>query len=177
MDTVFEVPHIGWRDDDRRLWGRIAVHPPGGAQFDGFLRRIVREQRWPLAFAHQAITEYKKFCFLTVISPTPVTPGEEVDEVWHLHLLYSRDYWDVWCPVVLGAVLHHDPADAMAESQQVCREQYAATLALYESFFGPPPVAFWPATHRRFGRGRRMADLWWGLRPPAWLGRWRGGTA
>ena len=100
--------------------------------------------------------EYGRFCFLAVVSPTPVTPSEEVDEVWHLHLTYSRDYWDVWCGAVLQAPLHHDPTPGGAAAQAVYRAQYAETLALYEGFFGLPPEALWPATHRRFGARPRF---------------------
>lgn len=50
-------------------------------------------------------------CFLSVVSDTPVTPSQDVDEVWHVHLTYLRDYWDVWCGRVLQRRLHHDPTE------------------------------------------------------------------
>jgi hypothetical protein len=36
------------------------------------------------------------------ISTHIVTPSEQVDQVWHLHLTYTRSYWDEFCPNVLG---------------------------------------------------------------------------
>ena len=71
--------------------------------------------------------------------------------MWHQHLTYSRDYWNVWCRDVLARPLHHDPTLGGPAEQNRFRAQYASTLARYENFFGAPPEAYWPATHRRFG--------------------------
>jgi uncharacterized protein (TIGR04222 family) len=79
-----------------------------------------------------------------------VTPSAEIDEVWHLHLVHSRDYWDIWCADVLRRRLHHGPTRGGASEAARYRTQYAATMALYEQWFGPPPEAYWPGTHTRF---------------------------
>ena len=132
------------------LWQRIAAHPFDSGDPLSFTRRLARDRGWSLPFAQGAVGEYARFCFLAITSPTPVTPSEEVDEVWHLHLAYTRDYWDRWCRTVLQAPLHHDPTRGGPAEQRRFRGQYAATLALYEQVFGPPPALFWPATHQRF---------------------------
>ncbi len=140
-----------WTDAHTALWRRIAEHPFGAPdQALDFTRRLARDKGWSAVFTTGAIAEYRRFAFLCVVSPTPMTPSEEVDEVWHQHLIYSRDYWDVWCPTVLGARLHHDPTRGGPAQQAHFRAQYATTLATYETWFGPPPEAYWPATHRRF---------------------------
>ena len=74
-----------------------------------------------------------------------------MDEVWHQHLIYSRDYWNVWCDMVLCRKLHHEPTAGGPAEHRRFHEQYASTLARYESFFGPPPELYWPASHQRFG--------------------------
>ena len=84
-----------------------------------------------------------------------MTPSEIVDEVWHQHLIYSRDYWDVWCAQVLRKPLHHIPTAGGLEAQQRFCAQYAQTLALHEHFFGPPPLDLWPATHGAFSAPSR----------------------
>lgn len=66
-----------------------------------FSARLARDNGWSRAFAERAIEEYRKFCFLAVHAGHPVTPSDEVDQVWHLHLLYSRHYWDALCRDVL----------------------------------------------------------------------------
>lgn len=148
-----------WTDAARALWERIARHRfETGVAFD-FTRRLARDKGWSLAFARGAVDEYRRFAFLCVGAPAPRTPSEEVDEVWHLHLLYTRDYWDAWCGEVLQAKLHHDPTPGGPAAQATYRAQYAATLAAYEAAFGSPPVAYWPATWLRFRRRPRFRGV------------------
>jgi hypothetical protein len=137
----------------RELWARIERHDfePGLAL--DFTRRLARDRDWSLVFARGAITEYRRFCFLAVTAGESRTPSEQVDEVWHQHLTYSRDYWDVWCADVLRVRLHHDPTRGGPAEQRRYRAQYASTLAHYETVFGPPDACYWPASHERF-RGR-----------------------
>ncbi|HKM63199.1 MAG TPA: hypothetical protein VJY39_11995 [Acidisphaera sp.] len=167
-----------WTPALRALWGRIERHEFEPPQALNFTHRLARDRFWPLRYARAAVAEYRRFCFLAVTAPSPMTPSEEVDEVWHVHLTYSRDYWDVWCGRVLQAPLHHDPTQGGPAEQRRFRAQYALTLARYESFFGPPEAQFWPATHRRFRPLPRFrtidADHAWVLtRPRALLRRAR----
>ncbi len=80
-----------------------------------------------------------------------MTPSDAVDQAWHLHLTYSRDYWQVFCPQILGADLHHGPTQGGTAERTRFYRQYADTLAAYEAAFAAaPPLAIWPAAHRRF---------------------------
>jgi uncharacterized protein (TIGR04222 family) len=160
MTDFAESPN--WDGERRALWSRISAHPfEDPASGLDFARRLARERGWTMAVARGAIEEYRRFCFLAAASAAPVTPSEEVDEVWHLHLAYSRDYWDIWCATILRRKLHHDPTRGGAAELAHFRGQYAATLALYERWFGAPPELFWPATRARFrGKARfRTVDL------------------
>jgi len=74
-----------------------------------FAARLARENGWSTAYAARVIEEYKRFCFLAVTGDSEVTPSDAVDQAWHLHLTYSRDYWDRFCPEILGSQLHHGP--------------------------------------------------------------------
>jgi hypothetical protein len=141
-----------WTPPQKELWARIERHDFEPGQPLNFAARLARDRGWTLAEVRAAIEAYRRFCFLAAISPSPMTPSEAVDEVWHQHLIYSRDYWDVWCGQVLRKPLHHDPTPGGPEAQRRYRLQYAQTLALYEEYFGPPPSGLWPATHKRFGR-------------------------
>src|SRR5947199_354356 len=60
--------------------------------------------------AARAIEEYRRFAFLAVAAGHPVSPSDAVDQVWHLHLLYTRSYWVQFCGEVLGKPLHHEPS-------------------------------------------------------------------
>ena len=134
------------------LWNRIAGHAIGPADASlTFAARLARENRWSLAHAERVIGEYKRFCYLAMTAGHEVTPSDAVDQAWHLHLTYSRDYWEVFCPKVLGANLHHGPTRGGPAERSRFYNQYAATLATYEAAFGEaPPADIWPGAHRRF---------------------------
>jgi hypothetical protein len=168
-----------WSPPRVDLWRRIEAHEFEPGTPLNFTARLARDHGWRLETARAAVAAYRRFCFLAVVSPTPVTPSEMVDEVWHQHLIYSRDYWDVWCGRALRAPLHHDPTPGGPEAQKLYRRQYAQTLALHERAFGAPDAEIWPATHLRFGGPRFSVvdrNLWWTApRPVAWFRRWAGG--
>ena len=86
-----------------------AVYPLSG--------RLVRQNRWSLVYTQRTIEEYKKFVLLAMITDHPVTPSEQVDQVWHLHLIYSYSYWEEFCPKVLGRSLHHGPTKGGAQEE------------------------------------------------------------
>jgi uncharacterized protein (TIGR04222 family) len=149
---MYDVEPARWTPHELGLWQRIGAHPfEREEQVLDFTRRLARDRGWSVAYARGAIEEYRRFCFLAVTSSLPATPSEEVDEVWHQHLVYSRDYWDAWCKNVLGVPLHHDPTEGGPNAAIRFRTQYAETLARYEAWFGMPDPVYWPAVHRRFG--------------------------
>lgn len=120
-----------------------------------FQQRLARENRWSDPFAERVVEEYKRFCFLAVTAGHEVTPSDAVDQVWHLHLTYSRDYWQRFCPEVLDTELHHGPTAGGTAEQTRYFEQYAQTLKSYEAAFGSAPSDIWPDARQRFGRDPR----------------------
>lgn len=146
-----------------RLWSHPLEHPH---QAYDLVRRLALEQHWSLPHAKAAIEEYRRFCYLACVAGHPVTPSEEVDAVWHLHLLHTRDYWEVFCPQVLGRPLHHGPTLGGVQEEQRFYDQYAHTLASYQTHFGPPPAAFWPTAAIRF---QPMRHWRWVYLPHAWV--------
>lgn len=148
-------------EPDSDLWQRIKAHTIGPSDAPlTFAARLARENRWSLPHAQSVIGEYKRFCFLALTAGYEVTPSDAVDQAWHLHLTYSRDYWQSFCPYVLQSDLHHGPTQGGPVERQRFYHQYAATLAAYEAAFGaPPPSDIWPSAHRRFAidpRGVRV---------------------
>ena len=92
------------------LWQRIASHPlDDPAAPLPFSLRLAKENTWSLGFVRRAVEEYRRFAFLAVAAGHPVSPSDAVDQVWHLHLLYTHDYWGEFCPNVLRTPLHHGP--------------------------------------------------------------------
>ena len=167
------------------LWASLlALDLDGGAALS-FSKRLARDNNWPLAFAQRTVLEYKRFVYLAATCGHPVTPSDEVDQAWHLHLVYTRSYWDELCDGILGFRLHHGPTKGGAAEGQKFGDWYARTLASYRAAFGQePPPDVWPPAAVRFGdapyfRRVNLRRHWLLPRPrwprPAWrrlAGRW-----
>ncbi len=108
-----------WTPARQDLWRRVEQHDFEPDTALNFTRRLARDHGWSVEYARAAVDAYRRFCFLAVVSPTPVTPSEVVDEVWHQHLVYSRDYWTIWCGKTLQAPLHHDPTPGGPDAQMI----------------------------------------------------------
>ena len=118
-----------------------------------FSQRLARDNGWSLGYTQRVIEEYKKFVFLAVVAGHPVTPSDQIDQVWHLHLTYTRLYWQEFCPKILQTTLHHEPTRGGSSEQLKFGSLYSKTLESYEQFFGHiPPIDIWPKPKDRFGR-------------------------
>lgn len=116
-----------------------------------FSERLARDNGWTLDFALRAVDEYKKFLLLAATLPHPVTPSDEVDQVWHLHLLYTRSYWDELCRQILRKPLHHSPTCGGNAERSKFNDWYNYTLTSYQTTFGhAPPKDIWPPAEIRF---------------------------
>lgn len=134
------------------LWTRISDHAlDDPAAVWPFSQRLAEENGWSQAYAERVVTEYKKFAYLACTLPEPVTPSDQVDQAWHLHLTYTKDYWERFCRQVLGRDLHHDPTQGGVEEDAKYRNWYLRTLRSYaEEFDVPPPADIWPPSDVRF---------------------------
>ncbi len=148
--------------EELALWERLQALRlnDDDAAFD-FTARLAREQGWSRSFAERVVSEYRRFLFLAMNAGHVVTPSEEVDEVWHLHLVYTRSYWHDLCQETLGRPLHHQPTKGGPLEAAKFRGLYQQTLESYERFFGEvPPADIWPGVAERFApRRNRQVDL------------------
>lgn len=137
---------------NKTLWTRLqAIELDLADAAFRFSDRLARENGWSREFARGAIEEYRRFIYMAATSPTQVTPSDIVDQVWHLHLTYTRSYWEDMCGGVLGRPLHHGPTKGGTAEDTKYRSQYDRTLALYRETFGEePPAEFWPPEDARF---------------------------
>lgn len=185
------VPHSTARD--RAAGDRTARVEAGAAEFDAalwrrlldfridgpgvelpFLARLAREQAgWSLADARAAWFEYLRFLYLACRAGHPVTPSNEVDAVWHLHLVYTQSYWQELCPRVLGLTLHHGPTRGGSAQARRYLAQYRQTLEAYRRVFrAEPPARFWPPPAERFGQRFVSVDRRRVLLVPRSLAAW-----
>lgn len=143
------------------LWLRLrdfAFDHPGDALT--FTCRLARENRWSPEFARCVVDEYRRFLFLALRAGHAVTPSDEVDQAWHLHLVYTRSYWEDLCQGVLGRALHHGPTRGGRVEDDRFERQYADTQASYTRWFGQePPADIWPPAEIRFAPQARFARV------------------
>ncbi|MES2208547.1 MAG: TIGR04222 domain-containing membrane protein [Pseudomonadota bacterium] len=138
-----------------------------------FSHRLAQENNWSQAYANAVIEEYKKFVFLAIVANHPVTPSDQIDQAWHLHLTYTDSYWNDFCPNILGKPLHHGPTQGGVEEYQKFKKLYQCTLNSYHHFFGiEPPKDIWPEMHRRFNKKNHYMRLnkknHWVIKKPDW---------
>ncbi len=158
-DSADHAGPIGRPDD--AMWydiQRLSFDTPG-AEFT-FAERLARDHLWSQRFADRTIEEYRRFIYLAATADEMVTPSDFVDEVWHLHLSYTRSYWIDLCDATLKRPLHHDPTPGGKVADQVYRNAYAYTLDLYRTVFGhSPPQDIWPQEKDRFDIGDGFRSL------------------
>ncbi|MGF7148364.1 hypothetical protein FHS96_001992 [Sphingomonas zeicaulis] len=143
-------------DDHRRMRAALDAMriEPEGARMR-FTDRLARENGWSRTFAAAVMTEYRRFLFLAATADHAVTPSDAVDQAWHLHLAYSRHYWNELCGQILGKPLHHGPTAGGSDEDRRYRDQYQATLDAYRTAFGDtPPREIWPPVEERFRPAR-----------------------
>lgn len=117
-----------------------------------FAARLARENGWSRVYAERVVNEYKRYIFLAVTAGRPMTPSEEVDQAWHLHLAYSKSYWTRMCGELLKTPLHHNPTEGGSNEHDKHLRQYDDTLRQYRETFGKDaPRDIWPDAVTRFG--------------------------
>lgn len=110
-----------------------------------FSKKLASQQKWSASYTQRVIEEYRRFIFLCCISPNGASPSKAVDEAWHLHLTYTKSYWDAFCKNTLGKDIHHYPSTGGEKEDHKHLNWYDETLSLYESVFGEqPPADIWP---------------------------------
>ncbi len=106
-----------------------------------FSRRLRLENGWTDDYTRRVLTEYRRFLFLAAVCEHPVSPPDAVDQAWHLHMVYTRSYWDELCGETLGFPLHHGPTRGGQAESDKFTDWYAKTRETYRTWFGaePPP--------------------------------------
>ena len=150
-----------------------------GPAAHGFADRLADENGWPRRYTARVIAEYRKFLYLCATAGVPMTPSDQVDQAWHLHLTHTRSYWQRLCREVLPAPLHHEPTLGGCHERAKFHAWYERTLDAYRRAFGSePPADVWPPARIRFGvdaHARRVHTrrCWVIPRPGRWLSRYR----
>ena len=139
-------------DEQLKLWNAIKNFELDEPDISlNFTDRLARENGWTIDYSVRAILEYKKFIFLLTLSNHPLTPSDQVDQVWHLHLLYTQSYWDNFCHNILKQKIHHGPTKGGATEKDKYTNWYEKTKELYVATFKTAtPSDIWPSSEIRF---------------------------
>ncbi len=139
-------------ENNHELWVRLHAYELDRVDDQmPFSKRLARENNWTLDYAKRVMNEYKRFVFLAMTSGHPVTPSDEIDQVWHLHLIYTKAYWEEFCKDIIRAPFHHHPTKGGKKEEEKFRNWYARTKQTYREVFGEePPNDIWKNEQERF---------------------------
>ena len=107
-------------------------------------RRAQMKNGWSRSKRRSAERGYRQFLALIAIDPNQSLGMAQgpVDEVWHEHLLHSRDY-QMMCSNIFGQMIHHSPNPVGRESRS--KDSYVSTtLPALRRTFGVRPGTTWP---------------------------------
>lgn len=111
------------------------------------------DRLWDEERVERALLEYKQFMALMFWHPDAVlVPSEDIDEVWHTHVLNTARY-EADCMTVFGCFQHHAPT--FGESEEVHEEHMKGredTLRLFEEAFGEVPQSYTLRDYLKCGR-------------------------
>ncbi len=98
-----------------------------------FIRdRMLIKYKWKEQRVDDAILGYKQYLYMTQVLNSPISPGGDVDEIWHQHILHTNKYGDD-CMRVLGRFLHHIPTPVSVDLNEVLSAATCNCDALCES--------------------------------------------
>lgn len=121
--------------------------------------RVQQRMGWSEELADEALREYRKFIALVALNPErSYGVVEAVDEVWHQHLLNTRDYLAM-CDAVMGGVIHHEqqPLDTMlGPDYGQLREQTFRDLA---RMFVGPLSKLWSGSSQGHSAAKNLSGL------------------
>jgi hypothetical protein len=117
---------------------------------------VMRIKPWTVEFVWAIVHEYIRFLELKMEEPNPevsrISPSPLIDEVWHLHILDTRNY-AADChqmhaehfPRKAGQFIHHSPL-GMFDNKKVLKQRREAAKKAYQLRFGTrPDEAYWGA--------------------------------
>ncbi|MCJ7934007.1 MAG: hypothetical protein MUW56_10315 [Chryseobacterium sp.] len=141
---------------DEFLWSRIQGFSLDVSDADfPFSKKLAKEENWSLDFTRKAIEEYKKFVYLCCILPRGASPSKTIDKVWHMHLIYTQNYWEEFCPHILGRNLHHHPSKGGKYEKAKHQQWFSDTLKGYKEIFKSE------APHDIWQDKIRQTNRWW----------------
>ncbi len=95
-------------------------------------KRLINNLGWSPKKAREGIRRYKNFLLLILKYPRlHLSPTKDIDEVWHNHILFTREYTRD-CLEIFGKYLHHNPVKNIGpKEKQMLQKAGARASELY----------------------------------------------
>lgn len=102
-------------------------------------QRLSSKLKWSDSKIKNTIRRYKNFLILRYKYPEPLGPTEDIDEVWHAHILHTTEYFRD-CKAIFGYYIHHNPFNEVGnkEAEAGMDKIYYRTSELYIQEFQEP---------------------------------------
>jgi len=109
-----------------------------------FLKLYLVEKVPTVPIPAEGLREYRRFIALTLLTEGSCVPSKIIDEIWHAHILHSKDYISFSRSLGMDYI-HHCPSQS--DEKEVLKVEYSQTLDRYRSIFEvtPNPI-FWPTS-------------------------------
>jgi hypothetical protein len=108
------------------------------------------------------IKEYARFMTMLYFTNNPLTPSEEVDQVWHTHQCMTIEYRN-FCRTIFGKFIYHIPTVGGESESTKHVNLYDKTINFYCFLFKEsPPIGLWPTTEDRFNP-EKFIGSWFSL--------------
>lgn len=107
---------------------------------------------WPADKVQRACDRYHRFLLLAAKYPDhPLAPTRDIDEMWHIHMLHPRAYYDD-CMRLCGRILDHDGGFGKAEEEvPTLQATFEHTSQLWETEYGEAYLLPEPEYNSRHG--------------------------
>src|SRR3989344_2244393 len=99
--------------------------------------RYAKKHGVTIEAAQHLFEETKKFLVLAATMKDPISPSEELDEMWHHFVLHTKDYAE-FCSKHFGKFIHHTPTETSFIGNRGEMMEQAIQL------FGGVDVSIWP---------------------------------
>lgn len=99
--------------------------------------RLIKVDGWTPSQAEEGCRQYRRYLYLRKKFPQfDLPPSEDIDGVWHAHILHTKDYF-AFCNELFGSYLHHHPHEVFAgRSKSNMQRLFDQTQELHKQEFG-----------------------------------------
>lgn len=112
----------------------ISIKSPSdflGYKNERVIKRYMKDLNVEHEVAENVFDEMLKFLYLCTIMPTPCSPpSKEIDNMWHLFILHTIDYF-IFCEEYCGQYIHHDPTESPYTNNR--QEMYEVAIQTFSN--------------------------------------------